>query len=146
MDDLGFETGEADGVVGRDGRFPAGDVDLLSRRCNPGDRREQEPGATSGAVDDHAVSRGVEVVDIVDRFGISEQIDGDVETVDLPRLERSESWIGDRRCHNEAQYHQNRPTKLHSTSVPVAIRRGPAGDNLTPAIGMHRLKTPKERE
>ena len=102
LDDLGFETGEADGVVGRDGCFPAGDVDLLSRRCDSGDRWEQEPGATSGAIDDYAVPGRVEVVEVVDRFGITEQVDGDVETIDLPRLERGESWIGGRRCHGEA--------------------------------------------
>jgi len=102
VDDPGGETREPDRIGGGEAGLAHGDVDLLLDRGDPRYRWEQESGAPSGSIDDHAVPRWVELIGTVDGLSCIEEIHGHVESVDFARLQGREAGVGDRRSNGRA--------------------------------------------
>jgi len=97
VDDPGGEPGQTDRVGRGEAGFSRCDVNLLLGRGYPRYRREQQPGASARAFDDHAVERRVKLISGVDRFRRIEEIHGHVEPFDLARLQRREAGVRNRR-------------------------------------------------
>jgi hypothetical protein len=102
VDDPGGETREPDRIGAREAGLAHGDVNLLLDRGDPRYRREEEPGASAGPVDDHAVPRRVELIGTVDGLSSVEEIHGHVEFVDFTRLQRGKAGVRDRRSNRRA--------------------------------------------
>ena len=102
VDDSGGEPGQTDRVGGGEPGLARGDVDLLLGGGDPRYRREQQPGASARALNDHAVVRRVKLISGFDRFCCIEEIHGYVEPFDLARLQGREAGIRDRRGNGRA--------------------------------------------
>jgi len=97
VDDPGREPVQTDRIGGGEAGLARGDVNLLLGRGDPRYRREQQPGASARALNDHAIAGRVKLVSGVDRFRCVEEIHGHVEPFDLARLQGREARVRNRR-------------------------------------------------
>ena len=102
VDDPGREPGQTDRVGGGETSLARCDFNLLLGRGDPRYRREQQPGASTRALNDHAVARRIELISGVDRLSCIEEIHGHIESVDFARLQRREAGVRDRRSDGRA--------------------------------------------